>query len=149
MNQYKHSREKVEQIENDLRKISGIVKQKGREILTNFPITLPQFIALQWLNEEGDMTIGDLSNKMYLAFSTTTDLVDRMEKNNLVERIRGNKDRRVVRIHLLDEGRKIIEDVLERRSDYLESILLEMDEEQVNNLADSLNLLLNAMDKSI
>lgn len=149
MNEYKHPREKVEQIENDLRKISGIVKQKGREILTNFPITLPQFIALQWLNEEGDMTIGDLSNKMYLAFSTTTDLVDRMEKNNLVERVRNNKDRRVVRIHLLDEGRKIIEDVLERRSDYLESILLEMNEEQVNNIANSLNLLYNAMDKDI
>lgn len=149
MSEYKHPREKVEQIESDLRKISGIVKQKGREILANFPITLPQFIALQWLNEEGDMTIGDLSNKMYLAFSTTTDLVDRMEKNNLLERVRDNKDRRVVRIHLLDEGRKIIEDVLERRSDYLESVLLEMDEDQFNNIANSLNLLYNAMDKEI
>lgn len=149
MSEYKHPREKVEQIESDLRKISGIVKQKGREILTNFPITLPQFIALQWLNEEGDMTIGDLSNKMYLAFSTTTDLVDRMEKNNLLERVRDNKDRRVVRIHLLDEGRKIIEDVLERRSDYLETVLSEMDEDQFNNIANSLNLLYNAMDKEI
>lgn len=149
MSEYKHPREKIEQIESDLRKIGGIVKQKGREILTNFPITLPQFIALQWLNEEGDMTIGDLSNKMYLAFSTTTDLVDRMEKNHLVERVRDNKDRRVVRIHLLDEGRKIIEDVLERRSNYLESILSEMGEDQFNNIADSLNLLYNAMDKDI
>lgn len=149
MSEYKHPREKVEQIESDLRKISGIVKQKGREILTNFPITLPQFIALQWLNEEGDMTIGDLSNKMYLAFSTTTDLVDRMEKNNLLERVRDNKDRRVVRIHLLDEGRKIIEDVLERRSDYLETVLSEMDEDQFNNITNSLNLLYNAMDKEI
>lgn len=149
MSQYNPPREKIEQIENDLRKISGIIKQKGREILTNFPITLPQFIALQWLNEEGDMTIGDLSNKMYLAFSTTTDLVDRMEKNNLVERTRDNKDRRVVRIHLLDEGRKIIEDVLDRRSDYLESVLSEMDEKQVNEITNSLTLLYNAMDKDI
>ena len=47
------------------------------------------------------MTIGDLSNKMYLAFSTTTDLIDRMEKSELVQRIRDEQDRRVVRIHLL------------------------------------------------
>lgn len=149
MNHYNPPREKIEQIENDLRKISGIVKQKGREILTNFPITLPQFIALQWLNEDGDMTIGDLSNKMYLAFSTTTDLIDRMEKNNLVERTRDNKDRRVVTIHLLAEGRKIIEDVLDRRSDYLEIVLSEMDEKQVNEITNSLALLYNAMDKDI
>lgn len=147
MNQFNHPREKVETIEYDLRKISGIVKQKGREILNNFPITPPQFVALQWLNEEGDMTIGDLSNKMYLAFSTTTDLIDRMEKNELVERIRDQKDRRVVRIHLLVKGRKIIEDVLERRKDYLQSILSEMNEQEIDLIAKSLNMLFAAMDK--
>ncbi|MBZ4317607.1 MarR family transcriptional regulator, partial [Mycobacterium tuberculosis] len=71
-------------IEKDLRYIAGIIKQKGREILSNYTITPPQFVALQWLFEEGDMTIGELSNKMFLACSTTTDLVDRMEKNKLV-----------------------------------------------------------------
>ena len=149
MSQIKHPREKVERIEYDLRKISGIIKQKGREILNNFPITPPQFIALQWLNEEGDMTIGELSNKMYLAFSTTTDLIDRMEKSNLVERVRDKKDRRVIQIHLLTEGRKIIEDVLDRRRDYLTDIFLEMEEEQVNDIEKALNLLFVAMDKDI
>lgn len=70
-------------LEKELRHISGIIKQKGREILSTYTITPPQFVALQWLLELGDMTIGDLSNKMYLAFSTTTDLIDRMEKVNL------------------------------------------------------------------
>ena len=61
-----------------------MVKQKGRVIFSQFPITPPQFVALQWLNEKGDMTIGELSTSMYLAFSTTTDLIDRMEKMRLV-----------------------------------------------------------------
>ena len=80
----------------NLRYIAAIIKQKGRKILSNYTITPPQFIALQWLFEHGDMTIGDLSNKMFLAFSTTTDLVDRMEKNKLVKRVRDEQDRRVV-----------------------------------------------------
>lgn len=46
-----------------LRYISHIVKQRGREILNNYPITPPQFIALQWLRELGDLTIGELSKK--------------------------------------------------------------------------------------
>ena len=78
------------------------LNNKGVEFLSNYTITPPQFIALQWLFEHGDMTIGDLSNKMFLAFSTTTDLVDRMEKNHLVKRVRDEQDRRVVRIHLLE-----------------------------------------------
>ena len=57
--------EQVSQIEKTLRMIAYIVKQKGREILNEFPITPPHFVAFQWLNEYGDMTIGELSNKMY------------------------------------------------------------------------------------
>lgn len=33
------------------------VKQRGREILNNYPITPPQFIALQWLRELGDLRL--------------------------------------------------------------------------------------------
>jgi MarR family transcriptional regulator, organic hydroperoxide resistance regulator len=121
----------VANIEKDLRYISGIIKQKGREMLTNYKITPPQFVALQWLFEDGDMTIGELSTKMYLACSTTTDLVDRMEKNLLVERVKDPNDRRVVRIHLLSEGERIIDEVIKKRQVYLEEVLKDFSEEEI------------------
>ncbi|MFC4022614.1 MarR family winged helix-turn-helix transcriptional regulator [Oceanobacillus longus] len=126
-------------MEKRLRYISGIIKQNGRQILNNYPITSPQFVALQWLLEEGDLTIGELSNKISLAFSTTTDLVDRMEKNDLVERVRDTNDRRVVRIHLLSKGKKIIREVIKKRQEYLGEVLNKFSEEE----KDSLNYLLD------
>ncbi|GLI85446.1 MULTISPECIES: MarR family winged helix-turn-helix transcriptional regulator [Rossellomorea] len=131
----------VADIEKDLRYISSIIKQKGREILSQYTITPPQFIALQWLFEFGDMTIGDLSNRMYLACSTTTDLVDRMEKNQLVERVRDEKDRRVVRIHMLKEGERIIEEVINKRQNYLESVLSDFSYDEVLQLQQNLSKL--------
>ncbi|GGN58196.1 MULTISPECIES: MarR family winged helix-turn-helix transcriptional regulator [Oceanobacillus] len=135
------SSEPIVKIEKRLRYISGMIKQNGRKILHNYPITSPQFVALQWLLEEGDLTIGELSNKISLAFSTTTDLVDRMEKNELVERIRDNKDRRVVRIHLLDKGKVIIHEVIEKRQEYLREVLAGFTTEEetvLNEMLDSL-----------
>jgi MarR family transcriptional regulator, organic hydroperoxide resistance regulator len=131
----------VADIEKDLRYISGIIKQKGREILSNYTITPPQFVALQWLHEEGDMTIGELSNKMYLAFSTTTDLVDRMEKNELVQRVKDPNDRRVVRIHLLPEGERIIEEVIVKRQIYLREVLKNFSKDEVTVLKNNLTQL--------
>ncbi|MEB7772715.1 MarR family winged helix-turn-helix transcriptional regulator [Kurthia gibsonii] len=128
-------------LEKDLRHIAAIIKQKGREILTNYTITPPQFIALQWLDELGDMTIGDLSNRMYLAFSTTTDLIDRMEKNELVQRVRDTADRRVVRIHLLPEGEKIIREVIEKRQLYLVNIVSDFENEEIQQLSELLQKL--------
>ena len=136
-----HPQETVASVEKELRYISGLVKQKGREILSNYTITPPQFVALQWLHEYGDMTIGDLSNRMFLAFSTTTDLVDRMERNNLVVRIRDDQDRRVIFIHLLEEGERIIEEVIQKRQGYLQEILTGFDSNEVQELSQYLQRL--------
>jgi DNA-binding MarR family transcriptional regulator len=136
--QEKLTAEVVANIEKDLRYISGIIKQKGREMLSTYKITPPQFVALQWLFEDGDMTIGELSNKMYLACSTTTDLVDRMEKNLLVERVKDPSDRRVVRIHLLSEGMRIIDEVIKKRQKYLEEILVNFSLDEIKYLQSNL-----------
>jgi DNA-binding MarR family transcriptional regulator len=137
----------VANVEKELRYIAGIIKQKGRELLSDYTITPPQFVALQWLFEDGDMTIGDLSTKMYLACSTTTDLIDRMEKNDLVERIKDTNDRRVVRIHLLDEGKRIIDEVIKKRQQYLEEVLLNFSAEEIQVLQDNLIKLHHEMRK--
>lgn len=121
----------VAELEKLLRYIAVILKQRGREILTQYPITPPQFVALQWLLEEGDLTIGELSNKMYLACSTTTDLVDRMERNGLVARVKDRHDRRVVRIHLLKEGERIIEEVIKKRQHDLAQVLQSFSDEEI------------------
>lgn len=137
----------IAQMEKDLRHIAGIIKQQGRKILTNYKITPPQFIALQWLFEHGDMTIGDLSTKMYLAFSTTTDLVDRMENNELVKRVRDEQDRRVVRIHLLPEGERIIEEVIAKRQTYLNTMLNHFERDEIQRFSTYLNRLHDEMKK--
>lgn len=142
-----HDEEEVARMEKELRYVAAIIKHNGRKILQNYTITPPQFIALQWLFEHGDMTIGDLSNKMFLAFSTTTDLVDRMENNHLVKRIRDDKDRRVVRIHLLSEGERVIEEVIDKRRDYLNAVLSDFDEEEVTKFSYLLTKLHEEMKK--
>lgn len=142
-----HSPEQVERVEKILRRVSNIVKQKGRVILHNFPITPPQFTALLLLNEEGDMTIGELSQKMHLACSTVTDLLDRMEKSGLIERIRSSQDRRVVKVHILRKGEEIILDVLKARREYLGTVLDHMSAEEVDQVDKALHLIADHMDQ--
>lgn len=135
----------IAKIERNMRYINGIIKHKGRQILKNYSITTPQFIALQWLLEGGDLTIGELSNKINLAFSTTTDLVDRMEKKELVERKRDTNDRRVVRIHLLPKGQKIIREVIDERRVYLSTVLADVPSNEVAMLLELMEILLDKM----
>ncbi|MDY0396903.1 MarR family winged helix-turn-helix transcriptional regulator [Virgibacillus halophilus] len=132
-------------LEKRIRHISGAIKQSGRKILKNYPITSPQFIALQWIIEEDNLTIGELSNKISLAFSTTTDLVDRLEKNGLVQRTKDESDRRVVRIIPLEKGKAIINEVIEKRREYLGEVIGSFTTEQAEALDELLEQLYERM----
>lgn len=137
--------ENVIEIEKYLRRVDYIIRKKGREILNDFNITIPQFTALQILISEGDLTIGELSQKMSLACSTITDLADRMEKNELVIRKKDEKDKRVVRIEALPKGYEIVEKVLEKRRIYLAENLIDLDDKEKEMLKDDLKALYLAM----
>ncbi len=118
-------RNHIDKIELLLRTACFSIRQKGREILQDFDITPPQFNALQFLSE-GELTIGELSNKLYLAPSTITDLIDRMEKGGLVTRLRDTHDRRTVKIKVEEKGFLLINEVIARRRCYLDELLHDM-----------------------
>ncbi len=131
----------VREIELLLRNTNDVIKRRGREILDDFNISPPQFIALQVLTQKGEMTIGELSAELYLACSTVTDLIDRMEKNVLVERYRDKNDRRIVRIKVLEKGHRLINEVIAARQVYLAQVLEDLDSEDQKRLIDALNQL--------
>lgn len=135
----------VVSIEKHLRKVDYIIRKKGREILKDFNITIPQFTALQILINNDQMTIGELSQKMALACSTITDLIDRMERNGLVVRKKDEKDKRIVRIQVLPKGHEIVEKVLEKRINFLNSKMRELTESEKESLNQALKRLYDAM----
>lgn len=137
--------EDVAKIEKYLRKVDYIIRRNGREILLDFNITVPQFSALQILINKGNMTIGELSQEMALACSTITDLIDRMEKSELVVRKRDDRDKRVVRVEVLEKGYDILEKVLSKRIKYLDSKLINFGDENKRNL----NIGLQALYESV
>ena len=132
-------------IEKYLRNVDYIIRKKGRVIINDFGITVPQFTALQFLISEGDLTIGDLSQKMALACSTITDLVDRMEKTELVVRKKDEKDKRVVRVEAQPVGYELVQKVLEKRRLYLAEKLNEFEEDDKEFLKEALTSLYFAM----
>lgn len=128
-----------------LRKVDWIIRKKGREILNDINITDPQFIALQHLINDQELTIGELSQKMSLACSTITDLIDRMEKSELVIRERDEQDKRVVRLKAQPKGHDIVRQVLEKRREYLSEKLSGLSEKDKDFLLKGLKYLYEVM----
>lgn len=131
----------VVRIERLLRHVAFIIKKRGRDILSDFDITTPQFLALVVLKDRPGITMGELCERLYLACSTATDLIDRMEKNGYLERNRDPDDRRVIRLSITEKGQDIIDQVINARRRYVESILSQLTQEEIDQLERSLEKL--------
>lgn len=57
---------------------------------------------------EGGLLISELADRLLLRAHTMTELVDRLEKSSLVERVQDDSDRRKVRVRLTDRGLAIL-----------------------------------------
>ena len=139
--------QRVQDIDWLLRHTAMIVRRHGRYILTDFDITPPQFNALVTIIRHDDLTMGSLCRHLFLASSTVTDLIDRMERNGLVERMRDARDRRVIRLRALSKGRDMLREVMRARLEYLSEILEEFSDEEVEELESSLDRLYQLMTK--
>ncbi len=63
-------------------------------------ITMPQGMVIGTLFKHGEMKISDLSSELGMTNSTISGIIDRLEKQEMVERIRSQVDKRVVFVKL-------------------------------------------------
>jgi len=81
-------------------------------ILAKNSLTESQFNVLDALFHLGHLTQKELSKKLLKSGGNITMVIDNLEKRGLVERRRGEKDRRTFTIHLTGEGRNKIKLVM-------------------------------------
>lgn len=81
-----------------------VQKLEGLNANQSMPLSHVQVLSV--LNDEGSMTVSDISRRFNIAKPNITPLVDRLSAEGLVERQRSTLDRRVVNIAILEAGRE-------------------------------------------
>lgn len=72
-------------------------------------ITYPQYLVLMVLWEKDEQPVNDIAKRLLLETNTITPLLQRMEKQGLVERRRGEIDTRQRIVCLTNKGKKLEE----------------------------------------
>ena len=75
-------------------------------------LTVSQFGVLETLHHLGPMCQNELATKILKSSGNMTLVIDNLEKNHLVTRRRNLDDRRMITIHLTEDGEQLIQQVL-------------------------------------
>lgn len=124
-----------------IREINLKINENMRSVFKNMGLTMPQLMVLRILTQKDGMKISELSNKMNLANSTVSGIIDRLEKLEFVNRIRSEEDKRVVYVELSKKSKNLYDDFNNLSNEYLEKNLKDTQEEQITNILTGLKIL--------
>ena len=91
-----------------MRKVLRVTEANSKALIRETGLTPSQLIFLQMLDDGRAKTAGEIAGRMGITQATTTALIHKLEAHGLVERRRGEVDRRQVWLTLSERGRGIL-----------------------------------------
>lgn len=124
-----------------LKEIRDTMKHNMHGQFKEMGVTGPQGMLMRTLAHHGEMKISDLSEMLTLSNSTVSGMIDRLEKQGFVERVRSKEDRRVVHVKITAEFEKHVQQHVSQVEKKLESMMSKATPEELDRIFEGLDTL--------
>jgi MarR family 2-MHQ and catechol resistance regulon transcriptional repressor len=94
-----------------LMRAQGSVMTHLNAVARRYDLSPGQFAALEVLQHVGPLCQKELGARLFSTEGNVTQIVDNLEKRELVQRVRNPDDRRYITVHLTPGGRRLIRKV--------------------------------------
>ncbi len=129
----------VAKIIDNLRRVFQVVNEQSKKAEHETGLTGPQLWAIKTIAQEAPIMVSEIARRIYLHPATVVGILDRLEKQGLVIRIRSTEDRRVVRVELTGKGRALVKKSPEVAQGLLVSGLEQLSSSKLENIAQALD----------
>jgi DNA-binding MarR family transcriptional regulator len=94
---------------HSLRKIIRALDVRSRYLAKTVGLTVPQLVVLTAISEVPEITPGQIAVQVSLSQATVTNILDRLEARELIQRTRGSGDRRKVWIQITSAAQELLD----------------------------------------
>lgn len=122
-------------------KLHKTLKQSMRKCFEDIGMTMPQSFVMGILVKSGEMKLTEISREMKLSNSTVSGIIDRLEKQQLVERIRSEKDKRIVYVKATHKFHELHDEFLDRAEKSFEGLMDAATSEEIDIIIEGLVVL--------
>ena len=129
------------------KKVQDVMRRHFEAKFKDFGMTGPQAFLVSVLSHQGPMKVSDISERMHLSNSTVSSIIDRLEAQGHVVRVRSNEDKRVVVVALTEAFKSQAKHKFCNIDEEMGSILSQASAEQQAKILEGLTLLASLMDE--
>ncbi|WP_333651860.1 MarR family winged helix-turn-helix transcriptional regulator [Lacrimispora sp.] len=116
------------------RAVNYIDRQSVR-IFSEYQLTMGQFAVLEALYHKGDMTVGQVQEKILSSSGTIPLIVNNLEKRGYLVRKTDSNDKRRCILHITEQGQELIGQVYPRNEARIIELMSGWTEEEKEQLA--------------
>ena len=121
--------EKLDQVKTSLFELKRkLLEDKISEQPYNLTIT--KFLILKFIGISSKRMVAEISSNLKLTSGATTILLNQLEDDALIKRVRDQKDRRIVWIFLTEAGETLVNYVIEQRNLFWQDMLFALTPEE-------------------
>ena len=104
-------------------------------------LSFPLMNVLMHLYYQGPREVMEFAEFMQVSPAGASQMVERLVQQGLVVRVESPEDRRVRRVHLTGGGRRVVEESLSVRQQWVDSLVESLSADQRATLAEAVHLL--------
>lgn len=135
----------IRSIIQQLRIVYRAMQEHSRWVERQCGVSAAQLWALWEMHRQPGLRVSGLSKALSLHQSTTSNMLDKLEKKGLIERRRGGPDQRVVKVYLTEAGTAIVRQAPQPAQGAISDALLRLPEDVLSRLDEGLQAMVSAM----
>ncbi len=114
-----------------LHRVANTIDRQTSRIASEYDLTIGQFGVLEALYHKGDMTVGEVQEKILSSSGTIPLIINNLAKRGYLVRVQDKNDRRRCILHLTQKGQELISQVYpENEAKIIEMMAAWTDEEK-------------------
>lgn len=128
-----------------LRILFRAVQAHSRSVETACGMSSAQLWMLYEVSLSHGIKVSELASKLSIHRSTSSNMLDKLEKKKLIYRDRSKSDQRSVHIYITDQGKELLKQAPSPPQGKLNNTLSKLNSEQLINLETSLQVFIDAL----
>jgi MarR family 2-MHQ and catechol resistance regulon transcriptional repressor len=110
------------------------LEQIVREDIKQYGLNVTEFAVLELLYNKGDQPIQRIRQRVLIASSSISYVVDKLEEKGCVARVKDPQDKRIYNATLTDKGRALMDQIFPQHAQALTSTFAVLTEEELESL---------------
>jgi len=112
----------------------NLINKTNYKIINRYKLTTPQFAVLEALYHKGDLSVGEVQEKVLSTSGTIAVIIKNLEKDNLLTRYQDKNDKRKYILNISESGRLLMDEVYPEIEANIVTQISVLDEEEQNLL---------------